>query len=67
MSALNSVASVLKKFRRTTVDVFGHADSNNSDQHNFDLSQRHALAVANYLSGHKTAPRVGPFLCCEPT
>jgi outer membrane protein OmpA-like peptidoglycan-associated protein len=48
---LNSVALVLKKFKQTTVDVFGHTDSTGSDQHNFDLSQRRALSVANYLSG----------------
>ncbi|RUV17607.1 OmpA family protein [Mesorhizobium sp. M7A.F.Ca.MR.245.00.0.0] len=48
---LNSVALVLKKFKQTTVDVFGHTDSTGGDQHNFDLSQRRALAVANYLSG----------------
>jgi outer membrane protein OmpA-like peptidoglycan-associated protein len=48
---LNSVALVLKKYRQTTVDVFGHTDSTGSDQHNFDLSQRRALSVANYLSG----------------
>ena len=47
---LNSVALVLKKYRQTTVDVFGHTDSTGSDQHNFDLSQRRALAVANYLN-----------------
>lgn len=47
---LNSVALVLKKFRQTTVDVFGHTDSTGNDQHNFDLSQRRALSVANYLS-----------------
>ncbi|MHA6644677.1 OmpA family protein [Mesorhizobium sp. A623] len=48
---LNSVALVLKKFKQTTVDVFGHTDSTGSDQHNFDLSQRRALSVANYLAG----------------
>ncbi|TIV82150.1 MAG: OmpA family protein [Mesorhizobium sp.] len=48
---LNSVALVLNKFRQTTVDVFGHTDSTGGDEHNFDLSQRRALAVANYLSG----------------
>lgn len=47
---LNSVALVLKKYNQTTVDVFGHTDSTGSDQHNFDLSQRRALSVANYLS-----------------
>jgi outer membrane protein OmpA-like peptidoglycan-associated protein len=47
---LNSVALVLNKFNRTTVDVYGHTDSTGGAQHNFDLSQRRALSVANYLS-----------------
>ena len=47
---LNSVALVLKKYNQTIVDVYGHTDSTGSDQHNFDLSQRRALSVANYLS-----------------
>ncbi|MGN6143212.1 MAG: OmpA family protein [Mesorhizobium sp.] len=49
-SVLNSVALVLKKYNQTVIDVFGHTDSTGSDQHNFDLSQRRALSVANYLS-----------------
>ena len=48
---LNSVALVLKKFNQTVVDVYGHTDSTGSEQHNFDLSQRRAVSVANYLSG----------------
>jgi outer membrane protein OmpA-like peptidoglycan-associated protein len=48
---LNSVALVLKKFNRTLVDVYGHTDSTGGAQHNYDLSQRRALSVANYLSG----------------
>lgn len=47
---LNSVALVLKKYNRTLVDVFGHTDSTGSEAHNYDLSQRRALSVANYLS-----------------
>jgi outer membrane protein OmpA-like peptidoglycan-associated protein len=47
---LNSVALVLKKFNRTIVDVYGHTDSTGSDQHNYDLSERRAYSVANYLS-----------------
>jgi outer membrane protein OmpA-like peptidoglycan-associated protein len=48
---LNSVALVLRKYNQTLVDVYGHTDSTGSDQHNFDLSQRRALSVANYLAG----------------
>ena len=47
---LNSVALVLQKYKQTLVDVYGHTDSSGDDQYNFDLSQRRALAVANYLS-----------------
>jgi outer membrane protein OmpA-like peptidoglycan-associated protein len=47
---LNSVALVLNRYQQTVVDVFGHTDSTGSAEHNFDLSQRRALSVANYLS-----------------
>jgi outer membrane protein OmpA-like peptidoglycan-associated protein len=47
---LVSVGLVLKKFNRTIVDVYGHTDSTGSDQHNQDLSQRRAVAVATVLA-----------------
>lgn len=47
---LNSVALVLKRYRQTLVDVYGHTDSTGDERHNFDLSQRRALSVANYLN-----------------
>lgn len=47
---LNSVGIVLRKFNRTLVDVTGHTDSTGSDSYNFELSQRRAMSVANYLA-----------------
>jgi outer membrane protein OmpA-like peptidoglycan-associated protein len=48
---LNSVALVLRKYNQTIVDVYGYTDSTGDDTYNYNLSQRRALAVANYLSG----------------
>ena len=48
---LNSVGLVLKKFNQTIVDVYGYTDSTGDDTYNYNLSQRRALAVADYLSG----------------
>lgn len=48
---LNSVAIVLRKFDKTLIDVNGHTDSTGSLQHNEQLSQNRAQAVANYLFG----------------
>ena len=50
MPALNSVALVMRKYNQTLLDVTGHTDSTGSDAYNLDLSQRRALAVANYLA-----------------
>ncbi|HXI87716.1 MAG TPA: OmpA family protein, partial [Parvularculaceae bacterium] len=53
---LNSVAIVLREYDKTTITVNGHADSTGSDAYNQDLSQRRALAVANYLAAQGVAP-----------
>ena len=47
---LISVGLVLRKFDRTIVDVYGHTDSTGSREHNLDLSQRRAVAVATILA-----------------
>ncbi|MBZ0163912.1 MAG: OmpA family protein [Notoacmeibacter sp.] len=47
---LNSVSLVLKKYRSTLVDVYGHTDSTGDDRYNLNLSQRRATSVANYLA-----------------
>lgn len=49
---LDAAAGVLKKFNRTTIDVYGHTDSGGSEKKNLDLTQRRALAVAVYLAKH---------------
>ncbi|MGD9913667.1 MAG: OmpA family protein [Rhizobiaceae bacterium] len=47
---LNAVAIVLNRFPKTIVDVYGHTDSTGDDTYNYNLSQRRALSVANYLN-----------------
>jgi outer membrane protein OmpA-like peptidoglycan-associated protein len=47
---LNAVALVLQKYNRTIFDVNGHTDSTGGEQYNYDLSQRRAGSVAQYLS-----------------
>ncbi|MEO1136395.1 MAG: OmpA family protein, partial [Pseudomonadota bacterium] len=53
---LNSVAIVLNEFDRTTVSVYGHADSTGSESYNQQLSERRALSVSNYLAAQRVAP-----------
>ncbi len=53
---LNSVAVVLKEFNKTTISVYGHADSRGSDAYNMELSQRRALSVSNYLAAQGVVP-----------
>ena len=49
-NTLTSVALVLKKFDKTTVDVYGHTDSSGDDAYNLDLSNRRAISVATVLA-----------------
>jgi len=46
---LNSVGLVVKKYNRTTIDVSGYTDATGDDAYNQALSERRALAVANYI------------------
>ncbi len=52
-NTLNSVAIVLNEFDRTRVEVYGHTDADGSEQHNYDLSQRRASSVAQYLTSQQ--------------
>jgi len=47
---LVSVGLVLKKFDKTILDVYGYTDNTGTVQHNLDLSQRRAVAVATIIS-----------------
>jgi len=46
---LNSVASVLKDYDKTYIDVYGHTDSIGSHNYNYKLSNRRANCVAEYI------------------
>lgn len=50
MPVLDSVAEVLYKFTDTRLRVTGHTDSTGARDYNYDLSQRRANSVANYLA-----------------
>lgn len=53
---LDQVASTLGEYNQTYIDVYGHTDSTGSDTYNQALSERRALSVADYLSGHGVQP-----------
>jgi outer membrane protein OmpA-like peptidoglycan-associated protein len=55
-STLESVAIVLKEYNKTSVSVYGHADSTGSDAYNQQLSERRALSVSNYLAAQGVMP-----------
>lgn len=49
-TALNGVASTLREYNQTMVEVVGHTDSVGSDAVNQRLSEERASAVAQYLT-----------------
>ncbi len=51
-STLQSVALVMQRFDRTIVDVYGHTDSDGSEQFNLNLSRERAIAVANVIAAN---------------
>lgn len=57
---LDQVADVLRDYRQTYVDIYGHTDSTGSDSYNLALSERRATAVADYLASRGVEPvRIG--------
>lgn len=53
---LNSVAIVLAEFDKTSVSVYGHADSRGAEDFNQTLSEQRALSVSSYLGGQGVNP-----------
>ena len=53
---LNSVSLVLQEFDKTTVSVYGHADSTGAEDYNMRLSQRRAQSVSSYLASQGVSP-----------
>lgn len=49
---LNSVGAVLYKYKDTRIRVIGHTDSTGSADYNYNLSNRRANSVANFLASH---------------
>lgn len=47
---LDSVSTILYKFTDTRLQINGHTDSTGSADYNFNLSDRRARSVANYLA-----------------
>ncbi|MBE9487181.1 MAG: OmpA family protein [Chloroflexi bacterium] len=46
---LDKIADILNRYPRTQIVVVGHTDTIGSEQYNQDLSNRRAIAVADYL------------------
>ena len=51
-SVLDAVAQVLYKFTDTRLVVTGHTDSTGAADYNYNLSNRRATSVANYLASN---------------
>jgi outer membrane protein OmpA-like peptidoglycan-associated protein len=49
-TTMTTIAGVLRQYDKTAVHVYGYTDTLGSAQHNKDLSQRRAVAVATALS-----------------
>lgn len=50
VGVLDSVALVLKEYKKTYVDVAGHTDSTGAEDYNLNLSVQRAQSVANHLT-----------------
>ncbi|MBO4285680.1 MAG: OmpA family protein [Alphaproteobacteria bacterium] len=53
---MDSVAVVAKEYDKTKLQIIGYTDSTGNDKINIPLSERRALAVANYMKLRGIAP-----------
>ena len=53
---MDSVAIVAKEYDKTNLQIIGYTDSTGNDKINIPLSERRALAVANYMKLRGIAP-----------
>jgi outer membrane protein OmpA-like peptidoglycan-associated protein len=53
---LTNLAQILNKYEDTHVLLEGHTDATGPSDYNFDLSERRAKSVANYLAGVEVNP-----------
>ena len=53
--SLNKLANVLQKYPDTNIEILGHTDDRGTDQYNQTLSERRAIAAANYLKNNNIA------------
>lgn len=53
---LNDVSQTLASYEQTYVDVIGHTDSTGTAAYNQDLSERRAVAVADFISARGVIP-----------
>jgi outer membrane protein OmpA-like peptidoglycan-associated protein len=54
---LNSVALVLKEYKKTIIEVSGHTDSTGTAEYNQTLSEKRAGSVGAYLQGQGIMPQ----------
>ncbi len=54
---LNSVAIVLNEYNQSLIDIYGHTDSDGSDESNLVLSNERAGAVSQYLIAQQVNPQ----------
>lgn len=59
VASLDAVATVLREYVKTSVEIRGYTDSTGSFEHNQQLSERRAQSLGSYLTARQVAaPRI---------